>query len=110
MESKIIQRVRLPKIRPPEASPKEQEAWQNFLAMAEHVQGDGEELSPIVRAELERLVAKGNPLATRLQQRIDAANFRPRAADVEPLPPPKPRRISRLQWGRPDVPGDKNRT
>lgn len=101
MPSNIIQKVRIPKIRPPEASPKERDAWANFLAMAKELQGDGSEMSPVVRSELDRLVRKGNPLAISLQRKIEAAAFKPRGADDEPLPPPTPRRISRLQWGRP---------
>jgi len=107
MPSNIIQKVRVPKIRPPEASPKERDAWANFLAMAQELQGNSLEMSPIVRSELDRLVKKGNPLAISLQRRIDAAAFKPRAADAEPLPPPAPRRISRLQWGRPKPSNDR---
>lgn len=100
--SSIVEKVRVTRLRPPEPTPKERDAWQHFLAMAEELQGNSKEMSPLVRAELDRLVAKGNPLAIRLNERISAAEFKPRAADDKPLPPPPARRISRLQWGRPD--------
>lgn len=106
-KSSIIEKVRVPKLRPPEPTPKERDAWQHFLAMAQELQGEGAEMSPIVRSELERLVAKGNPLAISLQRLIDAASFKPRAAEDQPLPPPTPRRISRLQWGRPKQTSDR---
>ena len=101
-QKSILKKVRVRRPRPPEPTPKEKEAWQAFLKMAEELQGDGKALNPFVAAEIERLAAKGNPLAIRLKERLSAASFKPREASEQPKAPPYPRRISAMRWGRPD--------
>ena len=97
----MLDKVRVTKPRPPEATPKEKQAWESFTELAQSTTGKGEKISPIVMAELERLCAKGNPIALRFKERLDVAQFQPRKADELPLAAPEPRRISGLQWGRP---------
>lgn len=101
-QKSMLEKVRVRRPRPPEPTPKEREAWQAFMKMAEELQGEGQALNPLVAAELDRLAAKGNPLAIRFTERLSAAAFKPREADELPKAPPVPRRISALKWGRPD--------
>lgn len=97
----MMDKVRRPKLRPPEATPKEKDAWNSFMEMAQTLQEDGKGLSPLLKSELERLAAKGNPLAIRMKERISISEFKPREADAAPTPPPPARRISALKFGRP---------
>ena len=101
-QKSMLEKVRVRRPRPPEPTPKEKEAWQTFIKMAEELQAEGQALNPLVSAELDRLAAKGNPLAVRLKERLSAAAFKPREAAEQPKAPPVPRRISALRWGRPD--------
>lgn len=101
-QKSMLEKVRVRRPRPPEPTPKERDAWQAFMKMAEEFQGSNHELNPLLAAELERLAAKGNPLAIRFKERLSAAAFKPREADELPKSPPVPRRISALKWGRPD--------
>lgn len=102
-QKSILEKVRVRRPRPPEPTPKEREAWQFFMNMAEELQSSNHELNPLLAAELDRLAAKGNPLAIRFKERISAAAFKPREANELPKPPPEARRISALKWGRPDL-------
>ncbi len=97
----LLEKVRIPKIRPPEASPKEKEAWKAFTELAEAMGTTDEVVAPIVMTELQRLCDRGNPIAIRFKERLDISKFQPRRADEAPLPRPEPRRIAGLQWGRP---------
>lgn len=97
-KSSIIKKVRIPRIRPIEPTPKEKEAWEHFVALAREMSSGANEMPAIVRVELDRLVSKGNPLALRLRRRIEAASFSPRNANEAPLPAPAPRRIKYVHW------------
>ena len=97
----MLEKVRVPKLRPPEATPKEKQAWDSFTELATSTSSETSGVSPIALAELDRLCAKGNPIAIRFKERLDVAQFQPRKADDVPLPAPAPRRISGLQWGKP---------
>lgn len=101
MTKSMMEKVRVPKMRPPEPTPKEKAAWERFMEMAAELNTNSTELSPMLRLELDRLAAKGNPLAIRLKERLAIANFKPRSVEAAPLPPPPARRIRALQWGRP---------
>lgn len=101
-QKSMLEKVRVRRPRPPEPTPKERDAWHSFMKMSEELQGDGQAMNQLVAAELDRLAAKGNPLAIRLKERLAAAAFKPRGADEQPKAPPVPRRISSLKWGRPD--------
>lgn len=106
----LLDKVPRVRLRPPQPTPKEEKAWESFLSLAEEFQQADGTLAPIVHQELERLAAKGNPLAIRLKTRIDESGFRPRTAAEAPLEPPAPRRITGLRWGKPgpnDRPGKK---
>ena len=94
----IMEKVRAPKLRPPTASPKERQAWDSFVELAEQMQKATEPMSSIVQLELDRLCGKGNPLAIRFRERLAISQFKPRQAEEPTLPPPTPRRISALQW------------
>ena len=63
-QKSMLEKVRVRRPRPPEPTPKEREAWQAFMKMAEELQGEGQALNPLVAAELDRLAAKGNPFAS----------------------------------------------
>jgi hypothetical protein len=89
-QKSMLEKVRVRRPRPPEPTPKEREAWQAFIKMAEELQGEGKELNPLVAAELGRLAAKGNPLAIRLKERLSAAAFKPREATNSPKHRPFP--------------------
>lgn len=94
----MMEKVRRPKTRPPEATPKEKRAWDVFTAMAaEWISTDGT-VSALVISELDRLCAKGNPLAIRFKEQFSISSFKPRTAEEAPLPPPAPRRIRGLKW------------
>jgi hypothetical protein len=95
----LLEKVSVPRPRPAAPTPRERLAWINFQALAGQFQDKGQAMSPIVRAELKRLIAKGNPLAIRFQERLDLAGYRPRAPHEAPLPPPPRRRVRRLKWG-----------
>lgn len=98
----LVTKVRLPKLRLPEATPKEHEAWASFVALAtEQSSGDGGPMPAIVSAELERLCSRGNPIALRFRERLSIAQFQPRKVDEAPAPPPVKRRISMVKWGNP---------
>ena len=97
----MMEKVRVRRPRPPEATPKERTAWNSFLKMVDELQGAGSELNPMLRSELDRLVSKGNPIAIRFKERLAISSFRPRTNEEEPKAPPMPRRISRLHWGTP---------
>ncbi len=94
----MMEKVRAPKLRPPAASPKERQAWDSFVELAEQMQKGTDPISSIVQLELDRLCAKGNPLAIRFRERLAISHFKPRQAEEPTLPPPTPRRISALQW------------
>src|SRR5574337_121543 len=95
----IVRKVKRPKFRPPAATPKEQQAWEAFLAFAGELKaGKDGQMPPMVKAELERLCAKGNPIAIRFKERLAIASYTPRQATEAPAQPPVPRRISALKW------------
>lgn len=104
MSKSMMEKVRVPKMRPPEPTPKEKDAWDRFMEMATELNAGSDKLSPLLQSELDRLAAKGNPLAIRLKERLSIANFKPRGVEVAPLPPPPARRIRALQWGSPKKP------
>jgi hypothetical protein len=104
MSKSMMEKVRVPKLRPPEPTPKEKAAWDRFMDMTAELNAGSNELSPLLKLELDRLAAKGNPLAIRLKERLAIANFKPRGVEADPLPPPPARRIRALQWGRPKKP------
>lgn len=98
----LIDKVRLPKARPPEPTPKEKAAWEAFIALVtEQGGGEWESVPPIVMSELDRLCARGNPLALRFKERLSVTQFQPRRADEQPSPPPPKRRIAMVKWGKP---------
>lgn len=97
----LITKVRLPKFRHPEASPKERTAWEHFIAFAEALGAGTGPVSPLVTAELDRLCERGNPIALHFRERLSAAQFVPRKAHEEPFSAPPKRRIARIGWGKP---------
>lgn len=101
----LIEKVRLPKMRPPEANPKEKAAWAAFVKFAEEMGTTDNEVSPLVVAELDRLCARGNPIALRFKERLAITRFQPRKADEPPVPAPEKRRISMVKWGKPGLGG-----
>ncbi len=101
----MMDKVQTPKLRPPAANPKERQAWDSFVELAEQMQRATEPMSSIVKLELDRLCSKGNPLAIRFRERLAIAQFKPRQAEEPCLPAPTPRRISALQWLPPDGTG-----
>ena len=109
----LIEKVRTPKLRPPAATPKERQAWDSFIELAEQMQKTSDDIPSIVQLELERLCAKGNPLAIRFRERLSISNFKPRQAEEPSLPPPAARRISSFKWlhaNRPNQPHPKQET
>ena len=94
----IMEKVRTPKLRPPAASPKERQAWDSFVELAEQMQRGTDPMSSIVQLELDRLCSKGNPLAIRFRERLAISQFKPRRVEEPTIPPPTPRRITALQW------------
>ncbi len=94
----MMEKVRRPRIRPLAANSKEEQAWRTFIALAEAMKTNNDEVSPIVLTELERLCSKGNPIAIKFKEQLSISKFKPRLADELPIPRPEPRRISALQW------------
>src|SRR5574337_190585 len=95
----IVRKVKRPKLRRPTATPKEQQAWEAFVAFAGELKaGKDGQMPPMVIAELERLCAKGNAIAIRFKERLAIAAYKPRQATEAPAQPPVPRRIRALQW------------
>ena len=101
MAESMLKKVRARKPRQPEGNPKEKQAWKNFIAMAEALRTEDGNMPSMVLSELDRLCAKGNPIAQRFKERLSIANFQPRKADEPPLPPPEKRRIEGVKWGSP---------
>lgn len=102
----LIDKVRLPKPRLPEPSPKEKAAWTAFIELANGFGGaEGVTIPPVVLAELERLCERGNPLALRFKERVDISNFQPRKVGESPAPTPPKRRIAMVRWGKPETKG-----
>lgn len=96
-------KLRFAKLRVPAATQKERTAWSNFLEFANQLQAQGAmEVSPLLQLELDRLVAKGNPLAERFAEKLRVANVQERPAGTEaiPLPLNNPQRIRYLKWGK----------
>lgn len=103
MEQKsMMEKVRVRRPRAPTATPKERAAWQVFLAMAAELQGDPNTgINSLLQSELDRLAAKGNPIAIRFKERVSIASFKPREAHESTSQPPSPKRNLSLKWGRP---------
>lgn len=101
MAESMLKKVRARKPRQPEGSPKEKQAWKNFVNMAEALRTEEGNMPSMVLSELERLCAKGNPVALRFKERLSIASFQPRKADEPPLLPPEKRRIEGVKWGTP---------
>ena len=99
MKSSIVEKVRTPRIRHLTATPKEEEAWNNFLEMARTLYEEGKPLPRVVQQELARLVAKQNPKALWFQEQLERAAYKPRAANETPKPAPPRRRITGIKWG-----------
>ena len=97
----MLEKVRGPRLRPSSATPKERQAWDAFAELAKQLHHTDGAVSPMVTAELERLCTKGNPLALRFRELLALEEYKPRAADVAPLPPAQARRISKVKWGTP---------
>jgi hypothetical protein len=93
----MIQKPKLPRMRGPDPTKKESEAWALFLEIARQFPGKGG-LSLIAAQELERLASKGNPLAVKFREKLSQANYRPRAPDDPPAPAPAARRIRNVRW------------
>lgn len=97
----MLEKVRVPRLRPASATPKENQAWDAFVALVEELHRPDGAVSPMVTAELERLCLKGNPMALRFRERLDAAAYQPRKADEPARQAPVKRRVTNLKWGRP---------
>lgn len=100
-DKSMIEKVRVRRPPAPTATPKEQAAWDAFVEFANSLEAPAGAPSPLAQSELQRLVARGNPLAIRFQAAIDRTNQRTRAADELPRDKPPARRITHLRWGKP---------
>lgn len=94
----MTNRIRTPKVRPPQASPKEVEAWKTFTEMAEAMHAENGVMPAMVRQELDRLCRRGNPLAIRFLDSLSLAESHLRRPDEQGQDRPEIRRISRLRW------------
>lgn len=97
----MLEKVRGPRLRPVSATPKERQAWNGFVALVDELHQPDGVVPPIVTAELERLCAKGNPLALRFRELVASAAYAPRTVEQPARDVPPRRRITNLQWGRP---------
>ena len=97
-------KIRRPRSRPPEPTPKEVEAWKAFTEFAEVTQPVDGHASPLLVLELERLCLKANPLALRFRDRVSRETEGLRAADEPGKAPPEMRvKSAGLKWGKPTI-------
>ena len=94
----LFEKVRRPRVRPPQPTPKELRAWEAFVQLAEAQIAPGKEPPQLVSMELQRLCARGNPLALRFKERLSIAEFKPRTAGEVPATPLRRPRLGGISW------------